>query len=71
MPKKEDFSWENGKIKEAGTLGKIVSIPTQEEELEKAENIRPKSDDLEDVVVDEFKEKMAEILSRELHKKRK
>lgn len=62
MPEKEDFSWEKGKVKEDSTLGKITIIPV-------GEGVKLKPEEQENIVVDEFKEKMAEILSKELHKK--
>ncbi|WP_094227066.1 hypothetical protein [Methanolobus psychrotolerans] len=68
MPNKEDFSWENSKIKNGNTLGKIVSIPAHgDSDIEPSKDIRLNVEDRKDIVVDEFKEKMAEILSRELH----
>lgn len=70
MPETEDFSWDNSKIKTGNTLGKIVSIPAQEDtNIEMPEKVQSTFEDKEDVVIDEFKEKIAEILSRELHKK--
>ncbi|WP_340819613.1 hypothetical protein [Methanolobus sp. WCC4] len=68
MPEKNDFSWEKGKIKNGNSLGKIVSIPV-EEDVDIPEDIKLGSENKADFVVDEFKEKMAEVLSRELHKK--
>jgi hypothetical protein len=76
MKSKGDFSWENGKIKNGDTLGKIVAIPTQED-LEpevfddiKAKHTKQNFDEDADIVIDEFKEKMTEVLSRELHRRR-
>lgn len=71
MPKQDDFSWEKGKVKEGSSLGKIVSIPAQEDEIEAPGDLKLNIDSKEDIAVDEFKEKMAEVLSRELHKKDK
>nr|WP_321496760.1 hypothetical protein [uncultured Methanolobus sp.] len=77
MKSKGDFSWENGKIKNGDTLGKIVSIPIQDD-LEpeifddiKLKQIKQNFDEDSDILVDEFKEKMTELLSRELHHRRK
>jgi hypothetical protein len=76
MKNKKDFSWENGKIKNGDCLGKIVAIPTQDD-LEpenfddiKAEHTKQKFNKQADVVVDGFKEKMTEVLSKELHRRR-
>lgn len=70
MPEKNDFSWEKGKIKNGNTLGNIVSIPVEEEGINIPESTRLNPDEPGNIVVDEFKEKMAEVLSRELHKKK-
>ncbi|SDF45882.1 hypothetical protein SAMN04488589_0585 [Methanolobus vulcani] len=76
MKSKQDFSWEDGKIKNGDTLGRIVSIPTQEDlepetfDDRKLKQIKQNFDEDSDIVVDEFKEKMTEILSRELHRRR-
>ncbi|WP_319508984.1 hypothetical protein [uncultured Methanolobus sp.] len=70
MSNNDDFSWKNGKITTGNTLGKIVSIPLQEDsDIEIPEEIKTEIEDNTDLVIDEFKEKMAEVLSRELHKK--
>ncbi|WP_342306275.1 hypothetical protein [Methanolobus sp. ZRKC5] len=70
MPEKEDFSWDNSKIKNGNTLGKIISIPAQENtNIGMPEKVQSTFEDKKEIVIDEFKEKMAEILSRELHKK--
>ncbi|MBP1907875.1 hypothetical protein [Methanolobus bombayensis] len=72
MRNKNDFSWENGKIKNGDTLGKIVAIPTQDDsEPETLDETSRKQmhEEQSDIVIDEFKEKMTEILSRELHRK--
>ncbi|WP_292470030.1 hypothetical protein [Methanolobus sp.] len=69
MPKHEDFSWDKGKIKNGSSLGKIISIPAQGDDIEGPDDVELRIDTKEDIVVDEFKERMAEILSRELHKK--
>jgi hypothetical protein len=72
MKNKDDFSWENGKIKNGDTLGKIVVIPTQDDLEPETFDEKSKEQIYEekaDMVVDEFKEKMTEILSRELLRK--
>ena len=69
MPKQDDFSWDTGKVKNGSTLGKIVTIPKQDEKLKASGEFKSGSGTQEDIVVDEFKEKMAEVLSRELRKK--
>ena len=72
MRNKDDFSWENGKIKNGDTLGRIVAIPPRDD-LE-PETFYEKSkeqiyEEKADMVADEFKEKMTEILSRELFRR--
>lgn len=72
MENNNDFSWDVGKVKNGNTLGKIVAIPTLDDfEPETFESLNQNKniDDRSDIVVDEFKEKVAEVLSRELHKK--
>jgi hypothetical protein len=72
MKNKDDFSWENGKIKNGDTLGKIVVIPTLDDLEPETFDEKSKEQIYEekaDMVVDEFKEKMTEILSRELLRK--
>jgi hypothetical protein len=72
MKNKDDFSWENGKIKNGDTLGKIVVIPTLDDLEPETFDEKSKEQIYEekaDMVVDEFKEKMTEILSRELLQK--
>jgi hypothetical protein len=72
MKNKDDFSWENGKIKNGDTLGKIVVIPTQDDLEPETFDEKSKEQIYEekaDMVVDEFKEEMTEILSRELLRK--
>jgi hypothetical protein len=72
MRNKDDFSWENGKIKNGDTLGKIVVIPTLDDLEPETFDEKSKEQIYEekaDMVVDEFKEKMTEILSRELLRK--
>ncbi len=69
MQDKEDFSWENGKIKNGATLGKIVSIPVQDDsEIENTGNMELNDEDQPDLDVDEFKKKMSEKLSMELNR---
>ncbi|MDK2827170.1 MAG: hypothetical protein PWQ63_1442 [Methanolobus sp.] len=77
MGSKGDFSWENGKIKNGDTLGRIVAIPTQDD-LEpeifddiKTKHTKQKIDEQADIIVDEFKNKMTEVLSKELHHRRR
>lgn len=71
MPKQDDFSWEKGKVKDGSSLGKIVTIPTLDDDIGAPEDIESRRlDNREDIVVDEFKEKMAEVLSKELHKRK-
>jgi hypothetical protein len=72
MRNKDDFSWENGKIKNGDTLGKIVAIPALDDLEPETFDEKSKEQIYEekaDMVVDEFKEKMTEILSRELLQK--
>jgi hypothetical protein len=76
MKSKGDFSWDDGKIKNGDTLGKIVTIPTQEDiepetfDDRKLKQFKQNFDEEVDIVVDEFKEKMTEILSKELRRRR-
>ncbi|WP_406660134.1 hypothetical protein V7O66_09785 [Methanolobus sp. ZRKC3] len=68
MSEKKDYSWGKERVTNSIRLGNIVTIPL-EAELESEEEFRRKSEIQADVVVDEFKEKMAKMLSQELHKK--
>lgn len=69
MTEKNDFTWGKDKVLENGNLGKIVAIPPESSTDESGENKDPAiQDETTDFEVDEFKEKMAEKLSRELHK---
>ncbi len=70
MTKSDDFSWRNGRIKNNDTLGKIVSIPLQEDtDKETSENLTYPVEQ-NGIIVDEFKEKVTKALSKELHKKK-
>jgi hypothetical protein len=68
MSNKDDFSWEKGKITTGNTLGKIVTIPVKED-TDIPDKAKLSVEGQNDIVIDEFKEKMAEVLSRELRKK--
>ncbi|WP_407354978.1 hypothetical protein [Methanolobus sp. WCC5] len=71
MSENEDFSWGSGKIKNLSTLGNITSIPAHEEpDTEMAQGMILKEGEHGYIVIDEFKEKMADILSKELHRKK-
>lgn len=68
--KKDDFSWKNNEIKYPETLGKIVAIPIPEQKRIVADDstmvnnrMALSSEEIGDVVVDTFKERMRNMLS--------
>lgn len=69
MTEKNDFTWGKDRINKNGNIGKIVVIPPEcgDEEIDDGEASFARDEDV-DFEVDEFKEKTAEKLSRELHK---
>lgn len=69
MTEKNDFTWGKDRINKNGNIGKIVVIPPEcGDEEKEGEEISFARDEDVDFEVDEFKEKTAEKLSRELHK---
>ncbi|UGV40575.1 hypothetical protein J7W08_11030 [Methanococcoides orientis] len=74
--KKHDFSWKNNHIKYPESFGKIVAIPISEEKEDAVDdhtmvNNRMMLDDNEigDVIIDGFKERMRNMLSDHRHNK--
>ncbi|WP_135603861.1 hypothetical protein [Methanococcoides sp. NM1] len=72
--KKHDFSWKNNEIKYPESFGKIVAIPISEEKEDAADdhtmvNNHMMLDDEEigDVIIDAFKERMRTMLSDHRH----
>jgi len=72
--KKHDFSWKNNEIKYPESFGKIVAIPPSEEKMiacddQKMVNNRMalKSEEIGEVVIDTFKERMRNLLSDHRH----
>lgn len=69
MTDRNDFTWGKGKVIENGNLGKIVVIPLESDtDSSEDDKLSTCHDENADFEVDEFKEKMAERLSKELHK---
>ncbi|MDG6243063.1 MAG: hypothetical protein QCH31_01530 [Methanolobus sp.] len=69
MSENKDFSWGSGKIKNLSTLGNITRIPAHEDpDTEVTKGMILKEGKHEYIVIDDFKERMADILSKELHK---
>ncbi|MDW7731514.1 MAG: hypothetical protein SCH66_03675 [Methanolobus sp.] len=69
MTEKNDFTWGKDKVIKNGNLGKIVSIPVESGGSGPEDADHPTIHDRNaDFEVDEFKEKMAERLSKELHR---
>ena len=68
MTEKNDFTWGKDRVKKNGNLGKIVAIPPEDGTDDAGASNSTMHDDNADFEVDEFKEKMAEKLSKELHK---
>lgn len=69
MTDNNDFTWGKGRIIKEGNLGKIVAIPPETDTcVPEGCSSYPASDEGTDLEVDEFKKKMAERLSNELHR---
>ncbi len=69
MTEKNDFTWGKDRINKNGNIGKIVVIPPEcGDEKKEGDEVSFARDENVDFEVDEFKEKTAEKLSRELHK---
>ncbi|MBN2109958.1 MAG: hypothetical protein JW705_02570 [Methanosarcinaceae archaeon] len=68
MKEKNDFMWGKGKVLKNGTLGKIVAIPAESDADGQVGEKRAINDENVDFEIDEFKGKIAEKLSKELHK---
>ncbi|WP_445474272.1 hypothetical protein ACT9XH_07735 [Methanococcoides methylutens] len=72
--KKHDFSWKNNEIKYPESLGKIVAIPISEEKEDAANAHRMvnnrmilSDEEIGDLIIDPFKERMRNMLSDRRH----
>lgn len=68
--KNNDFSWKNHELKEPNNLGKIVAIPVFDdtETTDKDISIH-KGQPTEDMIIDDFKERISMMLSDHRSKK--
>ncbi|NYT19445.1 MAG: hypothetical protein GKC08_04040 [Methanosarcinales archaeon] len=72
--KKHDFSWKNNDIKYPESLGKIVAIPISEENENPANGhtivnnrMMLNNEEIGDIIIDTFKERMRNMLSDRRH----
>ncbi|WP_135610596.1 hypothetical protein [Methanococcoides sp. AM1] len=72
--KKHDFSWKNNEIKYPESFGKIVAIPISEEEKDAVDDhtmlnnrMILDNEEIGDIIIDAFKERMRTMLSDHRH----
>ncbi|SES76108.1 hypothetical protein SAMN04488587_0839 [Methanococcoides vulcani] len=72
--KKDDFSWKNNEIKYPESFGKIVAIPISEEKEDAVDDhtmlnnrMMLDNEEIGDVIIDAFKERMRTMLSDHRH----
>lgn len=66
MSEKNDYSWGKERVTSGSKLGHIVSIPLEPED--RCEETKEITEIETDVVIEDFKEKMAKMVSKEIHK---